>query len=142
MCVYFCLFFFFSDRIDPVVLKCCKRAHSNGNISSSALFKWPKNWRTPGAPPTLIIFPESPDQNSEIAILFSIVEKPYNSLWGRLTPPQSLWEGLHVTNFDLCLHIVMVIGKCQDVFRGIFWLGVEGGSFWVEGDMLGELSME
>ena len=25
--------------------------------------------------------------------------------------------------FDQCLHKVMVIGKCTDVFRGIFWLG-------------------
>ena len=51
--------------------------------------------------------------------------------------PQSLREGLQVTNFDQCLHIVMVIGKCTDVFRGIlFCLGVGlrregyvGGSF-------------
>ena len=39
--------------------------------------------------------------------------------------PQSLGEELQVTNFDQCLHIVMVIGKCTDVFKGIFWL-VEG----------------
>ena len=40
---------------------------------------WPKNWRANYfSPPTLIIFPKSTDQNSEIAILFSIVEKPYN----------------------------------------------------------------
>ena len=25
-------------------------------------------------------------------------------------------------NFDLCLHIVMVTGKCADVFRGILGL--------------------
>ena len=44
---------------------------------------------------------------------------------------------LTTTNFDQCLHIVMVIGKCTDVFRGIlFCLGVGlnrgdyvGGSF-------------
>ena len=32
--LFFCFFFFFfprGDRIDPVVLECCKRAHSNGN---------------------------------------------------------------------------------------------------------------
>ena len=30
---YFYFYFFFSrgDRIDPVVLECCNRAHSNGN---------------------------------------------------------------------------------------------------------------
>ena len=69
-----------------------------------------------------------------------IVEKPNNHLWGRLTPPQSPWEGLQVTNFDLCLHIVMVTGKCTDVFRGIFlvWEGELrwGGGTWED------LSME
>ena len=53
-------------------------------------------------------------------------------LSGRLTPPHSPGEGLQVTNFDLCLHIVMVPGKCTDVFREIFWgLGerVEGRYF-------------
>ena len=41
-----------------------------------------KNWRAPRPPPTLIIFPMSKDQNSEIAILFSVVEKPYNYVFG------------------------------------------------------------
>ena len=52
--------------------------------------------------------------------------------------PEFLWEGLQVTNFDLCLHIVMVTGKCTDVFRGIFlvWVGVEGRVTWED------LSME
>ena len=36
-------------------------------------------------------------------------------------PPQSLGEGLQVTKFDQCLHIIMVIGKCTVVFRGFFW---------------------
>jgi len=35
-------------------------------------------------------------------------------------------EGLKVTNFDQRLHTVMVIWNCIDLFRGIFWLGVEG----------------
>ena len=32
-CFFVCFFFLFprGDRIDPVVLECCKRAHSNGN---------------------------------------------------------------------------------------------------------------
>ena len=38
-------------------------------------------------------------------------------------PSQSLGEGLQVTNFDQCLHTVMVLGKCTDVFRGIFMFG-------------------
>ena len=47
--------------------------------------------------------------------------------WGWLTPLQSLWEGLQVTNFDQCLHLVMVIEKCTDLSKGIFfgWGGVE-----------------
>ena len=57
---------------------------------------------------------------------------------GTTYSPQSPWEGLPFTNFDQCLHIVMVIGKCTDVFRGILWLG-EGLR---RGDMLGELSIE
>ena len=43
--------------------------------------------------------------------------------------------GLQVTNFNQCLHIVMVIGKCTDIFRGILWLG---GGVEKRGDMLGE----
>ena len=42
---------------------------------------------------------------------------------GMSYPPQSLGKGLQVTNFDQCLHTVMVIGKCTDVFRGIFLFG-------------------
>ena len=45
---------------------------------SNALFKWPKNYGAPRPAPTLIFSPKSPDQNSEIAILFTIVEKPNN----------------------------------------------------------------
>ena len=30
---------------------------------------------------------------------------------------------VEVTNYDQCLHIVMVIGKGTHAFRGIFWLG-------------------
>ena len=47
---------------------------------------------------------------------------------GTTYSPQSLWEGLQVTNFDLCLHIVMVAGKSTDVVRGIFF-GLGGGEF-------------
>ena len=55
---------------------------------------------------------------------------------GRLTSPQFHLEGLQVTNFDRCLHIVMVIGKCTDALRGIFfWFGggVEGRGILPEG---------
>ena len=49
---------------------------------------------------------------------------------------QSPWEGLQVTKFDLCLHIVMVTGKCTDVFSFFFGLGgrveVGGGSYMGE----------
>ena len=54
--------------------------------------------------------------------------------------PQSPWEGPQVANFDQCLHIVMVIWKCTDVFRGMFrlWGGsIRGG--YVRGTSLGGL---
>ena len=74
-----------------------------------------------GPPPTLIIFPKSTDQNSEI---FSVVEKPYNYVFGDdLLLPSPRGRGYKLQTFDQCLHIVMVIGKCTGVFRGIFWLG-------------------
>ena len=41
-------------------------------------------------PPTLIILPKSTDQNSEIAILFNVVEKPYNYVFGDDLLPHSL----------------------------------------------------
>ena len=44
--------------------------------------------------------------------------------------PQSPGEGLQVTNFDQCLHTVMVIGRCTDVSRDIF---IVGGGVLVEG---------
>ena len=58
------------------------------------------------------------------------------SLGMTITPPQSLGEGLQVTNFDQCLHIVMVIGKCTDVFRGILFRGPRRGGY-VGGSFLG-----
>ena len=45
---------------------------------------------------------------------------------GMTYPPQSLGERLQVTNFDQCLHTVMVTGKCTDVIRGIFLVWVWG----------------
>jgi len=101
--------------------------------SSSALFNWPKNWRAHRPSTTLIIFPKSTDQNSEKAIIQHSRKTLWLCIWGRLTHPQPPWEGLQVTNFDQCLHVVMVIGKCKDVFSGIFWLGGRGreeGIYW------------
>ena len=55
---------------------------------------------------------------------------------GTTYSPQSPWEGQQVTNFDLCLHIVMVIGRYTGVFRRIFLVvgglrrgGYAGGTF-------------
>ena len=42
-----------------------------------------------GPRPTLIIFPKSPDQNSEIAILFTVVKEPYNYVFGDDLLPHS-----------------------------------------------------
>ena len=64
--------------------------------------------------------PKSSDRNSEIAILFTIVEKPNNYVFGGDLLTRSQWEGLQVTNFDLCLRVAMVTGKCTDVLREIF----------------------
>ena len=50
-----------------------------------------------------------------------------------------LGEGLQVTNFDQCLHIIMVIGKCTVVFRGFFWFWGWGCG---EGAMWEDLSLE
>ena len=59
--------------------------------------------------------------------------------------PQSLGEGLQVTNFDQCLHIIMVIGKCTVVFRGFFFfvlgVGLRVGGY-VGGSFLGEICHE
>ena len=99
-----------------------------------------KNWRAPRPPPTLIFSPKSTDQHFEIAISFRTVENHNNYVFGNdLLPPQSLGEGLQVTNFDQCLHTIMVIGKCTDVFQGnVFGLGggVRGGGH-VGGSFLG-----
>ena len=48
-----------------------------------------KNWRAHRPPPTIIIFTKSPDQNSEIAILFKVVKKRYNYVFGDDLLPQS-----------------------------------------------------
>ena len=87
-------------------------------------------------PPHARFFPKSTDQNFEIAILFRIVENHNNYVFGDDLPPQSLGEGLQVTNFDQCLHTVMVTGKCTDVIRGIFLVWVWGGGY-MGGSFLG-----
>ena len=48
-----------------------------------------KNLRAPRPPPTLVIFPKSAYEKSEIAILFNIVEKPYNYVFGDDLLPHS-----------------------------------------------------
>ena len=54
-------------------------------------------------------------------------------------PPQFLGEGLQVTNFDQCLHTVIVTGKCTDVIKGIFMVWVRGSG---EGAIWEDLSLE
>ena len=98
-----------------------------------------KNWRAPRPPPTLIFFPKSTDQNFEIAILFRIVENHNNYVFGDDLPPTVPGGGLQVTNFDQCLHTVMVTGKCTDVIRGIFLVWVWGSG---EGAIWEDLSLE
>ena len=47
---------------------------------------------------------------------------------GRLNPKQSPGKGLQVMVFAHCLHIVFVIRKFTDIFRGFFSEGGGGGS--------------
>ena len=70
--------------------------------SYSAFLSDQQNWRAPRPSPSRIIFPKSPDQNLEIAILFSVDEKPYNYVFGDELPPptQRPWEGLQVKIFN------------------------------------------
>ena len=54
-------------------------------------------------------------------------------------PPQSLGEGLQVTNFDQCLHTVMVTGKLYRCYQGDFFglgVGFRGGGY-MGGSFLG-----
>ena len=48
-----------------------------------------ENWRAPRPPPTLIFYQSHPIQNFEIAILFNIVEKPNNYVFGDELIPRS-----------------------------------------------------
>ena len=62
--VFFFFVFFFSFSQGWSYRPSCPQNVARGLIltemkSSSALFKWPKNWRAPRPPPTLIIFPKS-----------------------------------------------------------------------------------
>ena len=126
------VYFFFPrvNRIDTVVLECLKE------IKTSRPFLSDRKTGGHLGPSHAHFSPKSPDQNCKISILFTIIKKLIIMSLGTTYSPQSPWEGLQVTNFDLCLHIVMVIGKCKDVFRGIFfslgdsWVGgYVGGSF-------------
>ena len=103
--------------------------------SSSALFKWPKNWRAPRPPGTLNIFPKSTDQNSEIAILFSVVEKPYNYVLGDELPPTVPGGG--ATSYKLwpVLTYSNAYWEVLQTFSGGFF---GWGRGWQEGDMLGK----
>ena len=89
--------------------------------------------------PRSFCFPKSTGQNSEIAVLFSIVEKPNNYVFGDDLLPKVPVRGPASYKLWLVLHIVMIIGKCTDVFRGILWLG---GGVEKRGVMWGEHSME
>ena len=109
--------------------------------SSSAIFKWPKNLEGTSAPSHAHFLPQvKRTKIFEVAILFSIVKNNNNNVFRDDLPPHSpRGRGLQVTNFDHCLHTVMVIGKCTDVFFGggvLVWGG------WGEGAMWEDLSLE
>ena len=128
MRVYLFLFFFFSFprdyRIDPFVLECRLRAHSSGNEKFECPFLSDlKNRKAPRPPPMLIFSPKSPDQNSEIAILFSIVEKPNCYAFGDELLLHSLRGRACMLQTLASVNTVMVIGKCTDAFGGFFGWG-------------------
>ena len=97
--VFFFLFVFFlrGDHIDPVVLKYQKRGRLNENWSSGALFKRPKRLESKYNPSSFF-FSESSCENFEIAISFSIVERPNNYGSGDNTIPNRPWRKV-LTNF-------------------------------------------
>ena len=85
------------------------------------------------SPSHLSFFPKLSDQNFEITILFSIVERSNNYVFeDDLTPPFPKEEGLQVINFAHRLHIVLTIGKRKESFEG----GSDGILMWED------LSME
>ena len=82
------------------------------------------------APSHAPFFPISSDQNFEIAILFSIVEKPKKYIFeGNKFPLEPLWKGLKVLKFPNCIRIVFVIVNYACIFLGggghviFLWLG-------------------
>ena len=79
------------------------------------------------------------DQNFEIAILFHIFENHNDYVFEDDLPPRSLGKGLQVTNFDQCLHTVMVTGNCTDAIRGVILVWVWGSG---EGAIWEDLSLE
>ena len=97
--------------------------------SSSALFNDQNNWRAPRPPPRLIMFPKSTNQNSEIAILFSVVEKPYNYVFGDGLHPYSSpspWEGLQVKKLWPVLTYSNAYWEVYRGFQGDFLVGGGG----------------
>ena len=104
-----------------MALECHKRAHSNEKLKVLVSFISDKKIGGHLGPLSRSFFPKSPDQNSKIAILFTVVQKFNNYVFrDDLIPQSPRGEELRVTNFDHCLHIVRVIGKYTDVFRGTF----------------------
>ena len=108
--------------------------------SFSALFQWPKNLRAPRPPPTLIIFPKSPDQNSEITILLNVVKNLITMSLGPTYSPTVPVGG--ATSYKLWLLLTYSNGYLEVYrrFQGDFLVSWEAGC--KEGDMLWELSLE
>ena len=86
-----------------------------------------KNWRAPRPPSHANHFPKVTRSKFWDSHFIQHSWKTLQlCLLGWPTPPLSPCGGggLQATNTDQCLHIVMVIGKCTDVFWGVFiWLG-------------------
>ena len=111
------------DCIGPMALEYSERKLKVSN----ALFKWPKCWRPSKPPPTLIFLPKSPDQNFEIAIVFSIVKKSNNYVFRHDSIPHS--PGGRVASCELWSLFTYSIGywEVYGHFQwDFFWWGESG----------------
>ena len=76
-----------------------------------------------GLPPALF-FPESRNQNFEIAILFNIVDKSNNYVCEDDLIPHFPGEWLQVKKFTLCLRIVLNLEVYRYFQEGFFLVGM------------------
>ena len=111
--------------------------------SSSALFKWPKNWRAPRPPPTLIVSQSQRikilRKKFEIAILFRIVENHNNYVFGNDFTPTIPKGG--AASYKLW-PVFTYSNSYWEVYRRFQGDFLVWGWVWGEGAMREDLSLE